>query len=601
MSSMQNTGLRRTLCAMCALATAILGAAQTAQAPTAPTLKVYARETIIDVTVTDAKGNPVHGLTKDDFTVKEDGKPQPIRSFEEFGNNPDADSFVPPNLPPNTYSNVQPPPASSAVNILLLDGLNTAPSDSTDPTQVGSSYALQTRVKQGAQKFMGGMPSGTRVAILGLSRSLRILQGITSDPDLLNAAVDTMDMNMDGRASSPAMWCAQQNARNRATLEALNQIATAFAAIKGKKNLIWFSGGLPTITDPAVNAQPANLITLPFSPTHPLPPPPGPGTTGCLDIQTQPLLKTYALLAAAQVTVYPIDAHGLGSPIDNPNGPGAIDPSAQPLYGIANAEDQLSLESVAEATGGAAFYNSNDLGSLAAQAVDQGANYYTLSYIPPGQKFDYGHHSIKIALNPDTTQPGLHLVYRQTYDAVDPATIKPATSLTLAAPLPAGGLVDMRLAMGRAMPISTDIHFNVYVESTLAPAETSTQPGAILGTLDPAVKAKLKGAPLTRYTLLYTIPTRQLAFAAAPDGNRNGSLEVDIAAYDADAKLVTGLSQSVKMPLSDAAYQKFVQAPYHFLQQLDLPAGQFIVRIGVLDHTSNKVGTLEIPVTVAKK
>ena len=32
-------------------------------ATTAPTLKVYARETVVDVTVTDAKGNPVHGLT----------------------------------------------------------------------------------------------------------------------------------------------------------------------------------------------------------------------------------------------------------------------------------------------------------------------------------------------------------------------------------------------------------------------------------------------------------------------------------------------------------------------------------------------------------
>src|ERR1700677_1766468 len=41
------------------------------------TLKVNARLTLVDVTVTDAKGKPVHGLTQADFTVKEDGKPQP--------------------------------------------------------------------------------------------------------------------------------------------------------------------------------------------------------------------------------------------------------------------------------------------------------------------------------------------------------------------------------------------------------------------------------------------------------------------------------------------------------------------------------------------
>ena len=111
----------------------------------------------------------------------------------------------------------------------------------------------------------------------------------------------------------------------------------------------------------------------------------------------------------------------------------------------------------------------------------------------------------------------------------------------------------------------------------------------------------LKGAPLTRYSFLYTIPTRQLAFAIAPDGSRNGALEVDIAVYDADAKLVTGLSQIIKMPLSDTAYQRFILSPSRFFQLIDLPPGQLFVRIGVLDRTSNKVGTLEIPVTVAKK
>ena len=51
--------------------------------PTAPTLHVYSRETILDVLVTDDKGQPVRGLTQSDFAVEEDGHPQPIRSFYE--------------------------------------------------------------------------------------------------------------------------------------------------------------------------------------------------------------------------------------------------------------------------------------------------------------------------------------------------------------------------------------------------------------------------------------------------------------------------------------------------------------------------------------
>src|ERR1039458_766851 len=134
--------------------------------PPAPTLKVYSRETIVDVTVTDAKGNPVHGLTQSDFTVKEDSKPQPIRSFEEFGNATPTTAQPLPKLPPNVYTNLQPPPASSALTILLLDGLNTAPPDATDPQQVGWSFSNQTRVKQGAAQYLKSMPPRTRVTIL---------------------------------------------------------------------------------------------------------------------------------------------------------------------------------------------------------------------------------------------------------------------------------------------------------------------------------------------------------------------------------------------------------------------------------------------------
>jgi hypothetical protein len=41
--------------------------------------------------------------------------------------------------------------------------------------------------------------------------------------------------------------------------------------------------------------------------------------------------------------------------------------------------------------------------------------------------------------------------------------------------------------------------------------------------------------------------------------------------------------------------------PIRFFQQIDLPPGQLFIRVGVLDHTSNKVGTLELPLKVGRK
>jgi hypothetical protein len=143
------------------------------------------------------------------------------------------------------------------------------------------------------------------------------------------------------------------------------------------------------------------------------------------------------------------------------------------------------------------------------------------------------------------------------------------------------------------MPISSQIIFDVRVEPSTVAAKPDDPP--VMGTLDPS----LNGKPLTRYEFSTSISAGRLAYSDGPNGTHNGSVELDIAAYDEDAKLVTGLSQTITMSLNDKTVTN--NEPLNFSQQLDLPAGQLFVRIGVLDHTSNKVGTLEIPMTVGKK
>ena len=73
--------------------------------------------------------------------------------------------------------------------------------------------------------------------------------------------------------------------------------------------------------------------------------------------------------------------------------------------------------------------------------------------------------------------------------------------------------------------------------------------------------------------------------------------------YDTNDALLTGLSQTLKMPMSDSTYQQLIsnKGPVRFFQQIDLPPGQLFVRVGVLDPTTDKVGTLELPLKVEKK
>jgi Ca-activated chloride channel family protein len=58
------------------------------QLPEAPTIKVESRLVSVALNVTDAQGAPVAGLTKDDFELFEDGKPQRIAVFEKESQTP---------------------------------------------------------------------------------------------------------------------------------------------------------------------------------------------------------------------------------------------------------------------------------------------------------------------------------------------------------------------------------------------------------------------------------------------------------------------------------------------------------------------------------
>jgi len=349
------------------------------------TIRVTSREIVLDVTATDDKGRPVHGLKQSDFTVLEDGKEQVARSFREV----DAGALPPPTpprpLPPNVYTNIQPPPTTSAVNILLLDTLN-AP-----------SAADQLTIRQESIKYLKNMPKGTRVAVLGLSSSLRILQGFTSDPAILIAAVSSkknsslpspftdtdtaggledqadaqIELGNDDVAAQFTQFenelaVQQQDTINRMTLEALNQIAAYVSGIKGRKNLIWFTDGTPLNMMPTGGINDLGQIT---------------------DYQMD-MRRTTDLLTAAEVAVYPVDARkvynnpsvGADQHLSTINVRTAAKVNDANLAFVQKkGKEQLSMEAVAEATGGVAYYNTNDLKSAVAKAIDNGANYYTIS------------------------------------------------------------------------------------------------------------------------------------------------------------------------------------------------------------------------------
>lgn len=565
---------------------------QQGDSSTTYSLKAYSRLTLVDVLAYDGKENPVHGLPQSAFTILEDGKPQPIRAFSEYGANTPLVTRQPPNLPPHIYTNLQPAPASSAVNILLLDALNTSPAD-------------QIFVKDEATRFLKSMQPGTRIAIIALGSHLRLLQGFTSDPAILLAALNTKKNralpspfidtatpdaidSLTEAASADAASALQEFAneqasfqadmRNRMTLEALNQIASYVADIKGRKNLIWFTAGIP-------------LQVFPQG---------GVNDLAAMADYTKDLRHTTDLLTAAQVAVYPVDAKGVtttpGASVVRPptgfsNGRGTSMGQAIASFGMSNAQSHLAMDAVADATGGIAYYNTNGLKEAVAHAIANGENYYTIAYATPDPTYDGQFHKITVKVN----VPNVRLSYRTGYysDNIARNEITPGLTLATTAPEPYGN--NMAASMGRGVPTSTQLLFTVRVE----PQGDGTLPPGVkmLGALDP----KLAGKPLHRYDFQYSLPGRQITFKDGPDKSHIASLEFDIAAYDVYGKPVTSISQTVNLTLTEERYQQLQRRPFDLMQGLDLPAGELFVRMGILDANSDRTGTLEIPLAVTNK
>lgn len=194
-------------------------------------------------------GASVTGLTKDDFTVFDQGKPQPIAVFST-GNAGDPKS---PALPPGAFSNRADNGGQSlnGATVVLVDLLNT-PFDLTD-------YA-RTALKQILRSLD---PNNTRIALFTLGEKLHTLHDFSDDPrelaDVAGALRDFGDiMGLEGGGD----YAAERH--GRITYTALKRIVQHLSGLPGRKNLIWLMSS-PQVVPPAVMAmvQQANIVLYP--------------------------------------------------------------------------------------------------------------------------------------------------------------------------------------------------------------------------------------------------------------------------------------------------------------------------------------------------
>lgn len=523
-----------------------------------PTIKSEANVVLVDVVVTQGKGEPVVGLHKEDFRVREDGRPQTISFFEEHTGGT-VSPVVLPEMPPGVFTNYPTIKTTDSINVLLLDSLNTQAIDQT--------YVRPQMVKYLRAEL--ATPTGARLAIFTLGQKFRMVRGFTAESSAnLKALLDPKsgtEAKFEPQMASP--WrignenrvcdgirspagqaaCRDfmadergQRAGDRVamTLQAFQALARYLALFPGRKNVMWVAGTFPLSFFPEANPH-----------------------GGRSKYQSE-IRQTADLLTADQVAVYPISATGItGEELTNSDNYG------RPVR-EENSElpQQIAMETLAQETGGKSFYNTNDLSIAMKEAIAIGSHYYTLTYTPSNIKKDGKFRRIEVK----GLSGSYKLAYRHGYytEGLESERIvgRDAASDPL---LP---------FMTFGMPDFAEILYKVRVaavESNGGAGPTKSQ---------------------VRYGVDFAIAPQDVKLETSAEGARSGSIEVAVIAYNDEGKALNAVSKRVPIHLQPDIFAALQRVGFQLHEEIDLPSGGTFLETGIYDLMAHHAGTLEIPV-----
>ena len=559
--SMRWLGQIVTLLAICSLPTA--GAQTAPGSPPADQTSIVLRSSTrlvqLNVVVQGKKGEPVTGLTKDEFTVLDQGVPQQIAVFSPRSALPSGAAVattVPANIFTNRYDQAGAAPGS--VTVILFDALNTSIQD--------QSYARQQIIR-----FLGQLRPQDHVAIYILTTQIIAVSEFTQDSTSLLKAIqqfsghdsallaaatqNTQDTNNVVQTSSVPPASARIASQlkqfldgadgqindfanvNRAitTTSAIEAIANHVAQIPGRKSLIWVSGSFPI----AIGFD-ADSLFQPEREHRSFGP----------EIE-----RATRALNQANMAIYPVDARGLMTSPAFSAANRSFNPRDELKPGVLTP-DQSNFDTMtmlADRTGGRAFFNTNDLEGAIQRAIGDGQYTYTIGFYPTHGKWDGKFHELKVKL----ADKGYTLRYRKGY---------------FAAPEPKGSEAENKLNLEAAI---------------LSPVEwTNLDVQVVLKQYQPDSRALVLQVALDAHELQFT-----------PKADRQEALLYTIFGQLGEGdKSITSEKETFNLNFKPETYQKMLQDGLKFTGQIVLAPETTRLRVIAQDGKTGTIGTLTIPI-----
>lgn len=310
----------------------------TAPAPPAqqpPVFRAGVEYVPLDVVVTDEQNHPLLDLTKDDFAISENGRPQRIATFSFVS--------VPPNRRPVDLHSTPPPPRDVVTNtvppksraiVLLIDEGFLRPPD-------------LTRIKQVMVDLLRTLSPDDTAAVVYTKRS-DLSQDFTNDVRRLIRAVNHLNATLGWRGGEVDTEAVFNNA-----------IATLAAAPQTRRALVYVS---------ELGIKHDSPLWLRWR-----------------DIWNR--------AERADVHIYMVNPHTLLSP-ELVKSETAATPDLD--RGISVTAD--FAQAMAEATGGLAFVNQHNGGRVVNEVMTDNGSYYLLGYNPDPFDPDGKFHNVKVTV-----------------------------------------------------------------------------------------------------------------------------------------------------------------------------------------------------------
>jgi VWFA-related protein len=403
----------------------LLSAQQTPTDVPTITIRTGTRLVVVDVVVTDKRGQPITGLKPEDFTVEENGKKQKIATFTPPGANQGSPQTPPPGVLSNHPEFLKP---AGVPTVLVLDAANSSFKD--------QAYGRSQMLKYALEQNQAGKP----MAVMALTDQLRVLQNFTTDPKILTTAIQNLSPQSQPLPREAAVPASAYNGSDYAgangslmaqaivaahaelagfqnvvaaynlerrmaiTLQALQDLTRMLSGFSGRKNVVWLTADFPLDLIPGDKdmSNEELMADLPSIRQRSV----SSNAAGSTFAEQRMLLvpqikQAEAALASSGIAIYPVDMRGIMT--------SGIDVSTT-----------FALQDLAAETGGKAYINQNEIKDGIALAVaDENAS-YSIGYYPENKKWDGKFRAIKVKLDRGDTE----VRYRKGYFALDPTVDK---------------------------------------------------------------------------------------------------------------------------------------------------------------------------------